>query len=75
MNTIAPTFVVSLDKELIWGSFDLMPAEKFARHNPDPRGIVRSLIGLCGSGGSSPTAVRTRRGTRAFPAWPSGPPT
>lgn len=41
-----PTFVVSLDKELVWGSFDLMSAEAWARAYPDPRGTVRRLLAL-----------------------------
>ena len=46
MSGIGPTFVLSLDKELVWGSFDLMSAEEFAKRNPNPRGIVRSLLRL-----------------------------
>jgi len=41
-----PTFVLSLDKELIWGSFDHISEADFARQNPDSRGIVRELLAL-----------------------------
>lgn len=41
-----PSFVLSLDKELIWGSFDHTSDADFARNNPNTRGIVRRLLDL-----------------------------
>ena len=41
-----PTFVLSLDEELIWGSFDHTPAPRFDLENPDIRGAVRALLEL-----------------------------
>lgn len=41
-----PTLIISLDKELIWGSFDHTPPEVFAARNPDPRRIVVDLLRL-----------------------------
>jgi hypothetical protein len=41
-----PTFVVSLDEELIWGSFDHTSVAAWSAANPDPRGIVRELLHL-----------------------------
>jgi peptidoglycan/xylan/chitin deacetylase (PgdA/CDA1 family) len=43
---VRPTLVISLDKELIWGSFDHTSPEVFAARNPDPRGIVARLLRL-----------------------------
>lgn len=40
------TFVLSLDKELVWGSFDHTSDETFARQNPDTRGMCRRLLDL-----------------------------
>ncbi len=39
-----PTFVLSLDKELIWGSFDHTSDVDFARQNPDLRGVLTQLL-------------------------------
>lgn len=39
-----PTFVVSLDKELVWGSRDHTSARDFERKYPDLRGVVRELL-------------------------------
>ena len=41
-----PTFVISLDEELIWGCFDHTRPEEFSRRHPDPRGLVRDLVAL-----------------------------
>ncbi|MBX3192220.1 MAG: hypothetical protein KF819_34845 [Labilithrix sp.] len=41
-----PTFIVSIDEELIWGSFDHTPALRFERENPDLRGVFRELVSL-----------------------------
>ncbi len=41
-----PAFVISLDEELIWGSFDHTPEDRWSAENPDPRGVVRDLLGL-----------------------------
>jgi peptidoglycan/xylan/chitin deacetylase (PgdA/CDA1 family) len=43
---VRPAFVLSLDKELIWGSRDHTSEAEFARRNPDPRGVVRELLAL-----------------------------
>ena len=40
------TFVLSIDTELVWGSFDhVRPADFEARH-PDERGVIREILGL-----------------------------
>lgn len=39
-----PTFTLSLDKELIWGSFDHTSDRDFARTYPDLRGTVDRLL-------------------------------
>ncbi len=41
-----PTFTLSLDKELIWGSFDHTSDREFARWYPDLRGTVDRLLAL-----------------------------
>ncbi len=41
-----PTFVLSLDEELIWGSFDHTSEVDFARRHPDLRGVVHELLEL-----------------------------
>jgi peptidoglycan/xylan/chitin deacetylase (PgdA/CDA1 family) len=41
-----PTFMISLDQELIWGSFDHTSADAFLADHPDPRGTVRALVEL-----------------------------
>jgi peptidoglycan/xylan/chitin deacetylase (PgdA/CDA1 family) len=41
-----PTFVLSLDEELIWGSFDHTSERDFDRAHPDLRGVVRDLLAL-----------------------------
>jgi peptidoglycan/xylan/chitin deacetylase (PgdA/CDA1 family) len=43
---LRPTFVLSLDEELFWGSFDHTPAPRFDLENPDIRGAVRALLDL-----------------------------
>ena len=45
-SKVRPTFVISLDEELVWGSFDHTSPERFALENPDLRGCVRRLISL-----------------------------
>jgi peptidoglycan/xylan/chitin deacetylase (PgdA/CDA1 family) len=40
------TFVLSLDTELIWGSFDHMSDAEFARRYPDVRGTIERIIAL-----------------------------
>jgi peptidoglycan/xylan/chitin deacetylase (PgdA/CDA1 family) len=40
------TFVLSLDTELIWGSFDHMPDGEFARRYPDIRGTIERILAL-----------------------------
>lgn len=39
-----PTFVLTFDTELMWGSFDHTPESRFARTHPDMRGIVSDLL-------------------------------
>jgi len=39
-------FVLSLDKELVWGSVDHTPVEEWRRRHPDARGVTRELIAL-----------------------------
>jgi peptidoglycan/xylan/chitin deacetylase (PgdA/CDA1 family) len=46
VGKLRPTFVISLDEELVWGSFDHTPAERFHAANPDLRGTVRRLLAL-----------------------------
>jgi hypothetical protein len=41
-----PTFALTFDTELIWGSFDRTSPEDFARRYPDVRGTVNALLGL-----------------------------
>jgi peptidoglycan/xylan/chitin deacetylase (PgdA/CDA1 family) len=41
-----PTFIISLDQELIWGSFDHTAPDAFVANHPDPRGTVRALVEL-----------------------------
>src|SRR5688572_22286936 len=43
---MAATFVLSLDKELVWGSVDHTPVEEWRRRHPDARGVTRELIAL-----------------------------
>ena len=40
------TFVLSLDKELVWGSIDRTPVEEWRRRHPDARGATRELLAL-----------------------------
>src|SRR5687767_9232224 len=39
-------FVLSLDTELAWGSFDHTPVAAFANRYPDLRGTIRRLLDL-----------------------------
>jgi peptidoglycan/xylan/chitin deacetylase (PgdA/CDA1 family) len=39
-------FVLSLDKELVWGSADHTPVEEWRRRYPDARGVTRELLAL-----------------------------
>ena len=41
-----PTFALTFDTELIWGSFDHVPVERFAQLYPDIRGTIRSVLEL-----------------------------
>ena len=41
-----PTFTLTFDTELIWGSFDRVPAQRFARLYPDIRGTIDSVLRL-----------------------------
>ena len=43
---MTPTFTLTFDTELIWGSFDQIPAERFARLYPDVRGTIGSVLRL-----------------------------
>lgn len=45
---LAPTFALTFDTELVWGSFDRIPVADFARRYPDIRGTVRDLLSLLG---------------------------
>jgi len=40
------TFVLSLDTELVWGSFDHTSAADFERRYPDIRGVIADILGL-----------------------------
>lgn len=44
MTSIRPTFVLSIDTELIWGSFDLMSAETFQSRYPDERTVIAEIL-------------------------------
>jgi hypothetical protein len=41
---LGPTFALTFDTELFWGSFDRMTAERFGRTYPDIRGTVGAII-------------------------------
>jgi peptidoglycan/xylan/chitin deacetylase (PgdA/CDA1 family) len=43
-TSMRPTFVLSLDKELVWGSRDHTSAKDFEAKYPDLRGVVRDLL-------------------------------
>jgi len=43
-----PTFVLSLDTELVWGSLDHTTPEAFAARYPDVRGVIGELITMLG---------------------------
>ena len=43
---MTPTLVLSLDKELIWGSFDHTTDDAFLRRYPDPRAVVDRLLAV-----------------------------
>jgi peptidoglycan/xylan/chitin deacetylase (PgdA/CDA1 family) len=45
-RAMRPTFVLSLDKELVWGSRDHTAAADFDRKYPDLRGVVRELLAV-----------------------------
>ena len=40
------TFVLSIDTELVWGSFDHVPPADFAARYPDERGVIREILAL-----------------------------
>jgi peptidoglycan/xylan/chitin deacetylase (PgdA/CDA1 family) len=41
-----PTFTLTFDTELIWGSFDHTPPERFERSYPDIRGTIEAIVRL-----------------------------
>jgi len=41
-----PTFVLSIDTELVWGSFDHVAPADFAARYPDERGVIRDILAL-----------------------------
>ncbi len=41
---LRPTFVLSLDTELVWGSFDIVSPEKFDSWYPDLRRVIRGIL-------------------------------
>lgn len=41
-----PTFVLSIDTELVWGSFDHVPLAVFAARYPDERGVIQEILAL-----------------------------
>lgn len=41
-----PTFALTLDTELIWGSFDHVSQDSFARAYPDVRGTIEAILRL-----------------------------
>lgn len=41
---LRPTFVLSLDTELVWGSFDIIPPATFAAWYPDMRLVIRGIL-------------------------------
>jgi peptidoglycan/xylan/chitin deacetylase (PgdA/CDA1 family) len=41
---VTPTFTLTFDTELIWGSFDHMSPDQFARRYPDIRGTIASVL-------------------------------
>ncbi len=41
-----PTFALTLDTELIWGSFDHTPPDRFERSYPDIRGTIEAILRL-----------------------------
>ena len=43
-----PTFVLSLDTELVWGTLDHTTPEGFAARYPDVRGVIGELITMLG---------------------------
>jgi peptidoglycan/xylan/chitin deacetylase (PgdA/CDA1 family) len=43
---VTPTFALTFDTELIWGSFDHTPPDVFARRYPDVRRTIASVIRL-----------------------------
>jgi peptidoglycan/xylan/chitin deacetylase (PgdA/CDA1 family) len=41
---LRPTFVLSLDTELVWGSFDIFSPAKFDAFYPDMRKVIRGIL-------------------------------
>ncbi|HTJ76037.1 MAG TPA: hypothetical protein VL337_11815 [Acidimicrobiales bacterium] len=41
---LRPTFVISLDTELVWGSFDIVSPATFAAWYPDMRTVIRGIL-------------------------------
>ena len=46
MHAFPPTFVLSLDTELLWGSFDHTSDEAFAASHPNLRGVTGDILSL-----------------------------
>ena len=46
MEWSVPTFTLTFDTELIWGSFDHMSARRFDRTYPDVRGTIAAILGI-----------------------------
>ena len=41
---LRPTFVLSLDTELVWGSFDIFPPATFEARYPQIRSVIRGIL-------------------------------
>ena len=41
---MTPTFALTFDTELVWGSFDLMSPQEFARRYPDIRSTISAVL-------------------------------
>jgi len=52
---VRPTFLLTFDLELVWGSFDHMSASQFEAVYPDVRGVIRDVLGLLETHGISAT--------------------
>jgi len=45
-SRLRPTFVLSIDTELVWGSFDHLAPAAFGTRYPDERGVIREILAL-----------------------------